>query len=52
VDAPVLSPSLFSDKTYGADAVRLVSENPTVSRDVRGIGFRTADQIAARLGIE
>jgi hypothetical protein len=27
-------------------------KTPTVSRDVRGIGFRTANQIAARLGIE
>ena len=40
-------------KTYGADAVRLISENPyRLARDIRGIGFRTADQIAARLGIE
>jgi exodeoxyribonuclease V alpha subunit len=39
--------------TYGADAVRLISENPyRLARDIRGIGFRTADQIAARLGIE
>src|SRR5690349_20961524 len=41
------------DKTYGADAVRLISENPyRLARDIRGIGFRTADQIAAKLGIE
>jgi exodeoxyribonuclease V alpha subunit len=40
-------------KTYGADAVQLISENPyRLARDIRGIGFRTADQIAARLGIE
>src|SRR5262249_3637174 len=40
-------------KTYGADAVRLISENPyRLARDIRGIGFRTADQIAANLGIE
>src|SRR5690348_1364299 len=40
-------------KTYGAEAVRLVSENPyRMARDIRGIGFRTADQIASRLGIE
>jgi hypothetical protein len=39
-------------KTYGAEAVRLVSENPyRLARDIRGIGFRTADQIAAKLGI-
>src|SRR5262252_820879 len=40
-------------RTYGVDAVRLISENPyRLARDIRGIGFRTADQIAARLGIE
>jgi exodeoxyribonuclease V alpha subunit len=40
-------------KTYGADAVQLISENPyRLARDIRGIGFRSADQIAARLGIE
>src|SRR5438874_3690435 len=40
-------------KTYGADAIRLISENPyRLARDIRGIGFRTADQIAAKLGIE
>src|SRR3974390_490776 len=39
-------------KTYGADAVRLISENPyRLARDIRGIGFRTADQIAAKIGI-
>src|SRR5215467_6484838 len=40
-------------KTYGADAVQLISENPyRLARDIRGIGFRTADQIAGKLGIE
>jgi exodeoxyribonuclease V alpha subunit len=40
-------------KTYGAHAVQLISENPyRLARDIRGIGFRTADQIAAKLGIE
>src|ERR1700752_1815000 len=40
-------------KTYGADAVQLISENPyRLARDIRGIGFRTADQSAAKLGIE
>ena len=40
-------------KTYGADAIRLISENPyRLARDIRGIGCRTADQIAAKLGIE
>jgi exodeoxyribonuclease V alpha subunit len=40
-------------KTYGADAVQLISENPyRLARDIRGIGFVTADQIATKLGIE
>jgi exodeoxyribonuclease V alpha subunit len=40
-------------KTYGADAIQLISENPyRLARDIRGIGFITADAIAARLGIE
>jgi exodeoxyribonuclease V alpha subunit len=40
-------------KTYGVDAVQLISENPyRLARDIRGIGFRTADQIAGKLGIE
>jgi exodeoxyribonuclease V alpha subunit len=40
-------------KTYGVDAVQLISDNPyRLARDIRGIGFRTADQIAGKLGIE
>ena len=40
-------------KTYGVDAIQLISENPyRLARDIRGIGFRTADQISAKLGIE
>jgi exodeoxyribonuclease V alpha subunit len=40
-------------KTYGNDAVQVISENPyRLARDIRGIGFRTADQIAAKVGIE
>jgi exodeoxyribonuclease V alpha subunit len=40
-------------KTYGADAIPLVTENPyRLARDIRGIGFKTADQIAQKLGIE
>src|SRR3954466_2700735 len=39
-------------KTYGADAIPLVTENPyRLARDTRGIGFKTADQIAGKLGI-
>jgi len=39
-------------KTYGADAIPLVKENPyRLARDIRGIGFKTADQLAQKLGI-
>jgi len=40
-------------KTYGADAVQVMTENPyRLARDIRGIGFKTADTIAMKLGIE
>lgn len=39
-------------KTYGRGAVALVRENPyRLARDIYGIGFKTADGIAARLGV-
>jgi exodeoxyribonuclease V alpha subunit len=39
-------------KTYGTDAVQVMSENPyRLAKDIRGIGFRTADLIAEKLGI-
>jgi exodeoxyribonuclease V alpha subunit len=39
-------------KAYGADAIPLVKQNPyRLARDIRGIGFITADQIAEKLGI-
>jgi exodeoxyribonuclease V alpha subunit len=40
-------------KTYGANAVQVITENPyRLARDIRGIGFRTADLVAQKLGIE
>src|SRR5262245_44206865 len=40
-------------KTYGADAIQVMAENPyRLARDIRGIGFKTADTIAMKLGIE
>ena len=40
-------------KTYGADAVQVMSENPyRLARDIRGIGFKTADAIAMKLGFD
>ena len=40
-------------RTYGVDAVEVMTENPyRLARDIRGIGFKTADAIAMKLGIE
>ena len=39
-------------RTYGSNAVAQVRENPyRLSQDIPGIGFKTADQIAANVGI-
>lgn len=40
-------------KTYGADSIAIIKENPyRLARDIRGIGFLTADTLAEKLGIE
>src|SRR5262245_39233484 len=40
-------------KTYGTDAIQVMTENPyRLARDILGIGFKTADAIAMKLGIE
>ena len=40
-------------KTYGADSLQVMTENPyRLARDIRGIGFKAADAIAITLGIE
>ena len=40
-------------KTYGADAVQVMSENPyRLARYIRGVGFKTADAIAMKLGVD
>lgn len=39
-------------KTYGEKAIETVMSDPyCMARDIRGIGFKTADQIAQRMGI-
>jgi len=39
-------------KTYGEEALGKVQENPyCLARDIWGIGFKTADEIAGRLGV-
>jgi len=40
-------------KTYGNDAVRVLTDNPyRLAGDITGIGFKMADTIAMKLGIE
>ncbi|KQP94358.1 recombinase RecD [Methylobacterium sp. Leaf113] len=40
-------------KTYGQDSIKVMTEDPyRLARDIRGIGFRTADAIAMKLGLE
>src|ERR1035437_6400077 len=40
-------------RTYGAEAVQVMTENPyRLARDIRGIGFKTADAIAMKLGVD
>ena len=40
-------------KTYGADSLRVVQENPyRLADDIWGVGFHTADAIAKKLGFD
>jgi exodeoxyribonuclease V alpha subunit len=40
-------------RSYGQSAIAKIKENPyQLADDIRGIGFQTADELAARLGIE
>jgi exodeoxyribonuclease V alpha subunit len=40
-------------KTYGSDAIQVMTENPyRLASDIRGIGFKTADAIAMKLGVD
>src|SRR5215469_7417922 len=39
-------------KQYGQDSIKIIRENPyKLAQDVNGIGFRTADEIAIKLGL-
>ena len=39
-------------RTYGAEAVKVLTEEPyRLARDIRGIGFLTADRIARQVGV-
>ncbi len=40
-------------KTYGSESIEIVKENPyRLADDIWGIGFKTADSIAAKMGID
>lgn len=40
-------------KTYGDDAIGMVKQNPyRLAYDIHGIGFKTADELAGRLGVD
>lgn len=40
-------------RTYGQEAIAKIKQNPyQLADDVRGIGFKTADELAAKLGID
>lgn len=40
-------------RQYGHDAIRIIKANPyQLADDIRGIGFKTADALARKLGIE
>jgi exodeoxyribonuclease V alpha subunit len=48
--SPAYAVKIF--KTYGQAAIAMVRENPyRLARDIRGIGFKTADKIAREVGI-
>jgi exodeoxyribonuclease V alpha subunit len=49
--SPAYAAKIF--KKYGWDSIKVVSKNPyRLATDIFGIGFRTADKIAASMGFE
>jgi len=49
--SPAYAQKIF--KTYGNDSIEKVQSNPyRLARDIYGIGFKTADTIAEKLGID
>ncbi len=49
--SPTYAQKIF--KAYGQEAISKLEENPyRLARDIRGIGFKTADHIARKMGIE
>ncbi len=49
--SPAFAQKIF--RTYGEESIAKVQENPyRLAREIFGIGFKTADQIAKNLGVE
>lgn len=49
--SPAYAQKIF--RTYGSSSIEKVKENPfRLASDIHGIGFKTADQIAQKMGIE
>ena len=49
--SPTYAQKVF--KTYGDDSIKIIKDNPyQLARDIWGIGFKTADQTAQKLGIK
>ena len=49
--SPTYAQKIF--RFYGADAQRKISEDPyCLAREIHGIGFKTADAIAQKMGVE
>jgi exodeoxyribonuclease V alpha subunit len=49
--SPTYAQKVF--KTYGEESIEVIKENPyQLARDIWGIGFKTADQTAQKMGIK
>lgn len=49
--SPAFARKIF--KTYGEDSIEKVTDNPySLAKDIFGIGFKTADQLAKNIGIK
>ena len=52
-DMASVQAGLMIDRTYGQESIAKIKENPyQLADDIRGIGFKTADQLAAKMGID
>jgi len=49
-----VSPNMVESiyKKWGNEAIQILTEDPYVLMDIRGIGFKKADEVATRMGID